>query len=103
MLTKEGVYPRTGGGNPYTRGVVLELEGLSPHGRGKPALLLPAVAALGSIPARAGETGMHSPLWTTGKVYPRTGGGNAETGADMERRGGLSPHGRGKRLNSGGW
>ena len=51
----------------------------------------------GSIPARAGETGV---LVLGGRflgVYPRTGGGNVSTTLAMASAAGLSPHGRGKR------
>ena len=56
MPGRLGVYPRTGGGNPYLFAQESATGGLSPHGRGKP--VNPQVNAIsqGSIPARAGET-----------------------------------------------
>ena len=51
-------------------------EGLSPRGRGKPAMIPSGFAPVRSIPAWAGET---YPLYGVPgeqKVYPRVGGGN---------------------------
>ena len=70
------VYPRTGGGNKAGLNFLLGLHGLSPHGRGKPSAPNAPASALGSIPARAGETESNGRTDTTTAVYPRTGGGN---------------------------
>ena len=90
------VYPRTGGGNGLRLNYRLRLDGLSPHGRGKPARATSRCGRGGSIPARAGETHSH-PHSTRGKgVYPRTGGGNRHRQPGIPKLRGLSPHGRGK-------
>ena len=71
------VYPRTCGGT-VRRGYAHESRrGLSPHMRGNRvhgALLL---AALGSIPAHAGEPGNRGPIAPDHRVYPRTCGGTS--------------------------
>ena len=90
------VYPRTGGGN---RGPITLTEygqGLSPHGRGKPATPGADQPASRSIPARAGETGVGGRVAVADGVYPRTGGGNQSSRHPVSPRPGLSPHGRGK-------
>ena len=76
------------------------MRGLSPHGRGKLLLAVQGDVQAGSIPARAGET-----LAVLGQtmqvgVYPRTGGGNFDSAEVLAHVTGLSPHGRGKPLNS---
>ena len=73
------VYPRTGGGNAFTSTKSASSRGLSPHGRGKPGQLLGRGFPLGSIPARAGETGSMRVTFCLTTVYPRTGGGNNES------------------------
>ena len=70
--------------------------GLSPHGRGKPTVLIPPQPGFRSIPARAGETVLRATLPWGGFVYPRTGGGNWLLVATGGAPAGLSPHGRGK-------
>ena len=74
------------------------MRGLSPHGRGKRAGTAGTGIRVGSIPARAGETGrdIRADYWY--RVYPRTGGGNRFLYPQGRRGRGLSPHGRGKRL-----
>ena len=92
------VYPRTGGGNQTAGELGLRFEGLSPHGRGKLAKETVSVFHKRSIPARAGETGTADKPKYAPPVYPRTGGGNTNSGASARRSNGLSPHGRGKPL-----
>ena len=96
-MASRRVYPRTGGGNlperPWYRGI----QGLSPHGRGKPAGIVCLSLEIRSIPARAGETVGELYKVVEAKVYPRTGGGNAPGGLPLTPAYGLSPHGRGKR------
>ena len=90
------VYPRVGGGNPLPdSGNALEV-GLSPRGRGKPAIPLPHRLRLRSIPAWAGETKIGYARLPLGMVYPRVGGGNRVSCAVAARGLGLSPRGRGK-------
>ena len=54
--TQDGVYPRTGGGNPGGYCIKGSIRGLSPHGRGKRPRSFPSSRFRRSIPARAGET-----------------------------------------------
>ena len=95
------VYPRTGGGNPLVCGLFLPFRGLSPHGRGKRQRELPRWHISGSIPARAGETAAKFLKKAREEVYPRTGGGNVSAMVRRSCSGGLSPHGRGKRMGQG--
>ena len=90
------VYPRVGGGNAGGAGAGFAIDGLSPRGRGKPALLRPIAGRDGSIPAWAGETGPPAPNSRAGWVYPRVGGGNIGRKCPPRRGRGLSPRGRGK-------
>ena len=114
------VYPRTGGGNFFGGMEIVDDRGLSPHGRGKRPSLGLARNVLGSIPARAGETGAvasggavarsiparagETPSRPSAicliRVYPRTGGGNRVRSRGRPDLRGLSPHGRGKRASS---
>ena len=86
-----------GGGNYWSASCDAPVSGLSPRGRGKP--LLPPFLALGrgSIPAWAGETAATITAYSSGKVYPRVGGGNGQILNRQARNVGLSPRGRGKR------
>ena len=70
------VYPRVGGGNANLDGEIANAKGLSPRGRGKPALQAQRGFCAGSIPAWAGETMRIPPLRCAASVYPRVGGGN---------------------------
>ena len=90
------VYPRTGGGNMIPNALDRFEVGLSPHGRGKPSRHAYDQFMFGSIPARAGETGVCRGRRQGPRVYPRTGGGNHCALAQWASQGGLSPHGRGK-------
>ena len=90
------VYPRTGGGNALELSTSCCRNGLSPHGRGKRLLTAAGRITGGSIPARAGETGLELAIVHLFKVYPRTGGGNLQPPDLLPQSWGLSPHGRGK-------
>ncbi len=70
------VYPRPCGGNPSGTLSGHFETGLSPPVRGKQGTTVSAGRAVGSIPARAGETvaRIHHPDWPG--VYPRPCGGN---------------------------
>ena len=92
----ERVYPRTGGGNIKSSSWIRLANGLSPHGRGKRIHRTAGVGSRGSIPARAGETGLYIGCGANQRVYPRTGGGNVPPRLLHSAQQGLSPHGRGK-------
>ena len=92
------VYPRVGGGNGAAKEIPQNRSGLSPRGRGKPMPNTLSSSTARSIPAWAGETRQRSLYRQSIRVYPRVGGGNRAYTACVERKGGLSPRGRGKRL-----
>ena len=94
------VYPRTGGGNCPIPIVYNLRDGLSPHGRGKPARPDATYCPARSIPARAGETTRSAGCGHYPAVYPRTGGGNLRLRLRLGSLAGLSPHGRGKPSHS---
>ena len=94
----ERVYPRVGGGNPSSSIRTETPHGLSPRGRGKPAVHHRRVPSLRSIPAWAGETAHRIACRTQSPVYPRVGGGNSPSRALGTTCCGLSPRGRGKPL-----
>ncbi len=93
------VYPRVGGGNRAQGALPHRPKGLSPRGRGKLSSLRIAFAGSGSIPAWAGETSAPLSRAHLQRVYPRVGGGNQLRGNLCMRYRGLSPRGRGKRLD----
>ena len=93
------VYPRPCGGNWVFYGRAMTAGGLSPHGRGKRRRPHQVAPAPRSIPARAGETGRGGRPGRRRPVYPRTGGGNPRRPCWGRLTGGLSPHGRGKRVS----
>ncbi len=89
------VYPRVGGGTP---GPVVPDRisiGLSPRGRGNPRPARSIPAALGSIPAWAGEPQQQPGSSPDGQVYPRVGGGTSWWPGLSPPGRGLSPRGRG--------
>ena len=90
------VYPRVGGGNRLEQRRKRLPRGLSPRGRGKHVHDGGERAAVGSIPAWAGETqGLRQRVHRDG-VYPRVGGGNLRGRENYLYITGLSPRGRGK-------
>ena len=91
-----GVYPRVGGGNPYSSGCARKARGLSPRGRGKRVPATGTGRRRRSIPAWAGETGPPAANPGPARVYPRVGGGNWTSSISATRCRGLSPRGRGK-------
>ena len=90
------VYPRVGGGNAYRRRSFRRPQGLSPRGRGKPAVNPAAGRRPRSIPAWAGETPGQLRRRYPHTVYPRVGGGNFLLPVLASIFRGLSPRGRGK-------
>ena len=70
------VYPRAGGGTSAARPPPRILQGLSPRRRGNPERVEEEAAALGSIPAQAGEPNGGIRSTSPARVYPRAGGGN---------------------------
>ena len=90
------VYPRVGGGNSEIVLLPGNPDGLSPRGRGKPAVRNGATKSTRSIPAWAGETSGGAEVGKVVTVYPRVGGGNPLDRRFLRRRQGLSPRGRGK-------
>ncbi len=90
------VYPRVGGGNTALTTQAPAWAGLSPRGRGKPALIDPNLFSYRSIPAWAGETRRRHRRRHSRRVYPRVGGGNTHRVNTVNRTTGLSPRGRGK-------
>ena len=94
------VYPRTCGGNRHGGFRVMHQEGLSPHMRGKRIRIRPEEDMVGSIPAHAGETPPSCRGAPKQGVYPRTCGGNRSPFYPSEGDWGLSPHMRGKPVNS---
>ena len=94
------VYPRVGGGNNTDHVAHIREGGLSPRGRGKRGSQHQAHAHLRSIPAWAGETVDSPKSYSAARVYPRVGGGNNTDHVAHIREGGLSPRGRGKRLDA---
>ena len=85
-----------GGGNGAGIHPPGENGGLSPRGRGKLIAEVIVASCPGSIPAWAGETPSASRSNAPGGVYPRVGGGNADSLNTSCRVKGLSPRGRGK-------
>ena len=96
--TATEVYPRVGGGNTQNALNRSARNGLSPRGRGKRICEGIDIPECGSIPAWAGETSGAGAAAVLAKVYPRVGGGNEGVGFFAVPPAGLSPRGRGKRL-----
>ena len=92
------VYPRVCGGSGRNGGRNDHCGGLSPRVRGKREQVLVFPAGTRSIPACAGEAGLHQlgqPRWP---VYPRVCGGSPPTPPYTAAGPGLSPRVRGKPL-----
>ena len=92
----DGVYPRVCGGNQKQNTPAPNNAGLSPRVRGKPRVPTGPQAALGSIPACAGEIKSASAMSASCRVYPRVCGGNLAAVQAPAPDTGLSPRVRGK-------
>ena len=94
-----GDHPRSRGGNSGLDGSGWYVNGPSPLARGKPAIQAVRADAVGTIPARAGETcgGPHDGRVT--RDHPRSRGGNHCWCRRAKNPLGPTPLARGKRLN----
>ena len=98
MALPSGVYPRVGGGTCSGLASPASMGGLSPRGRGNRPWEVRRRDSLGSIPAWAGEPTYTAAGLYVDQVYPRVGGGTGHLGPDCRRHQGLSPRGRGNRI-----
>ena len=96
------VYPRVGGGTTDRTVTAIFDDGLSPRGRGNRYHLEGHLVADRSIPAWAGEPAGRIPAIPMIWVYPRVGGGTLLASLGMYSGCGLSPRGRGNRLQRNG-
>ena len=92
------VYPRVCGGTANKAGVPVDPKGLSPRVRGNRPDHIQAVAALGSIPACAGEPSEVAVKIRVVGVYPRVCGGTQLRRPLLRAESGLSPRVRGNPL-----
>ena len=90
-----GVYPRARGGTIKKSLVPGVYLGLSPRTRGNQAGQRTTLAAVGSIPAHAGEPIPPPPSACTPRVYPRARGGTSSGKFSNSSSDGLSPRTRG--------
>ena len=95
------VYPRECGGTSMTRACSTSGGGLSPRVRGNPLRPWAQDAAVGSIPASAGEPRRRCGTPPAVRVYPRECGGTARDGLRARLDEGLSPRVRGNRHRGG--
>ncbi len=96
----QGAYPRSRGGTLKMLLITIRPTGLSPLARGNRRAVPPAAAALGPIPARAGEPfGLPACCWLC-KAYPRSRGGTTNKGWQDQIDVGLSPLARGNLLRA---
>ena len=93
-----GLSPR-GRGNQFIANLVRAgVGGLSPRGRGNRRLTLTTGLSKRSIPAWAGQPGGYGESATKNRVYPRVGGATVIHSFPRIRQSGLSPRGRGNRV-----
>ena len=90
-----GNRPRACGGTGGATWLAGPYGGLSPRMRGNPQVAAGRDAALGSIPAHAGEPRLHFPGIGVAGVYPRACGGTAAFAKFEQEVKGLSPRMRG--------
>ena len=91
-----GAYPRMRGGNLWVKLRCNDVQGLSPHARGKRQRRVGLRRRLGPIPACAGETAECAATRGHRWAYPRMRGGNPYSARLRATKAGLSPHARGK-------
>ena len=96
--SRDGDYPRAGGGTAGISLVQLVEMGLSPRGRGNQQMVPLLEGAEGTIPARAGEPMPTAAMPMKAQDYPRAGGGTRSKSALTKMTRGLSPRGRGNHL-----
>ena len=89
-------HPRSRGGNSSVSGIAPERTGPSPLARGKRSTAGFPVSAVGTIPARAGETGTRRATSEPARDHPRSRGGNPSRTTLMMAVMGPSPLARGK-------
>jgi len=92
----EQVDPRACGGDAGFVGSQTPAEGRSPRVRGRPAGRHELIGSLGSIPARAGETGQYHRRFLALGVDPRACGGDAGFVGNQSAQEGRSPRVRGR-------
>ena len=88
-------YPRSRGGTCTLPSLSSSSWGLSPLARGNPDTTATTAAAVGPIPARAGEPRRGPALHRIKGAYPRSRGGTPRKGRMLSRSTGLSPLARG--------
>ena len=93
--TVSRVYPRACGGTPVPCRSDTNSTGLSPRVRGNRRRAGLATAAMGSIPARAGEPLGNGAMGGVSRVYPRACGGTGGSTRPADWQAGLSPRVRG--------
>ena len=89
------VYPRVGGETKRERVGDVQVEGLSPRGRGNLRTSRSTAVTGRSIPAWAGKPSTCSKPARSTAVYPRVGGETPAISAKLVKVCGLSPRGRG--------
>ena len=94
-LAKLPVYPRACGATKAKAAKGKAQQGLSPRMRGNRRRPLPFLAAIGSIPAHAGQPGLRPPRSALMAVYPRACGATITMEDKQPHEIGLSPRMRG--------
>ena len=97
--SSSGVYPRVCGGTAWNRHPRYSAVGLSPRVRGNQVKKAEIVSGRRSIPACAGEPGVHYSSGTGAPVYPRVCGGTAFKVSCLLFQRGLSPRVRGNPIS----
>ena len=95
----EAAHPRSRGENRGATGASWPKAGSSPLARGKRDDLVPPLAGVRLIPARAGKTYCAGQSFRHGRAHPRSRGENSAAGDGFPPRGGSSPLARGKQLD----